>query len=115
MQALRDIDRVKETWARHHPNILLLLVWLGGLALQYGIVFAIASLSANPTLSSAESTLLSPIIPVFTGIAYTVGLIITNGWVLKQKGRSPHWLWCYLFMGLIPIVVALLPRKGNRT
>lgn len=90
------------SWTQHHPNIFLLLVWLGGATLNFSLSMLIAN-------KASVSEVVAGLAIIAINLIYIISLISTNGWVLKLKGRRLIWLWCYFIMGIIPIIIALLP------
>jgi hypothetical protein len=49
-------------------------------------------------------------------VPYAV-LAVINGWVLRLKGRSLHWLWFYVLYSwggaLVPVLVALFAKPAQ--
>lgn len=105
---MEDKTMTTISWTQRHPNILLLLVWLGGATFNFSLCIFVA-------YELPETT--AGLIIFVSSLVYLIVLITTNGWVLKQKGRRLAWLWCHFFIGLIPIIIALLPpvkgKEGN--
>ncbi|MBA7499206.1 hypothetical protein ES704_01946 [subsurface metagenome] len=89
-------------WIKKHPNSTLLIVWIGGFAIYLSAIFALA-----------ESTNAIWLIVIF--IIYAIGLILTTGWVLRRKGKSLNNLFLFLFIGIIPILIALLAEEKPET
>lgn len=83
---------IQRNWFKRHLN----LTWLFGLL---GLCFFVA------------------ILETFLGMAFLGKgnngtyficwtMLPVNGWVLKQKGRSLHWLWLALFFPIISLILS---------
>ncbi len=84
-------------WIKNHPDSTLLIVWIGGFAVYLSAIFALAGGDGAVWL-----------IAIF--IIYALGLIFTTGWVLRRKGKSLNCLFLFIFVGIIPILIALLAK-----
>ena len=90
-------------WIKGHPR--------GTLAVGIAAV-ALAQLAI---MTGAFGT---SMVMVLVFVPYAV-LAVINGWLLKLKGRSLHWLWFYVLYSwggaLVPVLVALFAKPAQAT
>ncbi len=90
-------------WAKGHPR--------GTLVIGIAIV-AVAQLAI---MTGAFDT---SMVMALVFVPYAV-LAVINGWVLKLRGRSLHWLWFYVLYSwggaLVPVLVALFAKPTQST
>ncbi len=87
------------TWFRGHPRATL--------AIAVGIVAAAQAAILFGEHSTSTMMLLA--------LGPYAALAAINGWALRLRGRSRHWLWLYLFYNwggaIIPVLVAMLSKQ----
>jgi len=90
------------TWFREHPRATL------AIALAVVVAAQIALLLGAYSTATMMALALGPY----------AALALLNGWVLRMKHRSLHWLWLYLFYNwggaLIPVGIALFVKPSEQ-
>jgi len=92
------------TWFREHPRAVLLIAAAAALPFTGVLAYRIMGMERWSFWTSV-----AVVLPPY------VILAVVNGWVLRIKSRSLHWLWLYLvwnwYGALIPVVIALLSKQ----
>ena len=95
----------RANWFSRHLNWTVVLTWVGALAVSFiaGFIVGLAMYGSDSTRTET--------IAAFTGyIAALAWLLVTNGWVLRKKGRS-EW---HLLLLLVPLGFLFLLAVENK-
>ena len=95
----------RPNWFARHLNWTTVLSWFGGMAASFVAAFIVGITTYGSDFQHTE------VVAYFAGYTAALAwLLITNGWVLRKKGRS-EW---YLLLLLVPFGFFFLLSLENR-